>query len=455
MCSGSTPAMSIVRFVLNNGVFSDDPFLIKRAKQIFNVDILFGVILPPVIWLSFWQKNGIDCWYCNWMILAISIFFLSFVFLMRLGYYHLCTWITILICLLTPVLNLGLDRIFLNTFHLVALSLNGFIYFPHRRRWGAVVFGVFMLVVLIMSFSTTHLWFDEIVEGVDPSFLWGSVRMFILILVYRVASLLIIYWSALEQQRAGESKLTALINSSNDSIWSVDQEFRLTNGNEAFFRIARQMFGIEFKEGQNLSKIALPKTVDEFFRPFYQRAFNGEYIEQEQARYEVNGKPFYALISFSPMKDQKGQVIGCSAYAKNITDLKKTEKALRKSEVRYRGIFENSLVGMVVMKDNRIIEVNQAICEMVGYTPEEMFALGPMDVVAPYNQEEYEEKVMDMFQRKIDGFTIEKAFLRKDGSLLYCWLSQQAYFTLRGRTGLHHFVRCRSNGKQNAGRCDP
>ena len=109
----------------------------------------------------------------------------------------------------------------------------------------------------------------------DHNFLWGSMRLFLVILIYRIASLLIIYWSALGEQRSGEARLAALINSSNDSIWSVDRDFRLTHANEAFFRTAQAMLGLDLHSGQELRKVELPTIVTEFFRPFYQRAFSG------------------------------------------------------------------------------------------------------------------------------------------------------------------------------------
>ena len=59
---------------------------------------------------------------------------------------------------------------------------------------------------------------------------------------------------------------------------------------------------------------------------------------------------------------------------RDITRRKEAEEALRESELRFRTYTESSLVGVLVLQDNRLPYVNPAMAQMFGYSPEELMA---------------------------------------------------------------------------------
>ena len=76
----------------------------------------------------------------------------------------------------------------------------------------------------------------------------------------------------------------------------------------------------------------------------------------------------------TPIWDKQGLVIGTTGYARDITERKRTEKALLKSEEKYRNIFTNSIEGIFQStSDGRLISANAALADILGYTsPEEL-----------------------------------------------------------------------------------
>jgi len=67
---------------------------------------------------------------------------------------------------------------------------------------------------------------------------------------------------------------------------------------------------------------------------------------------------------------------------KDITERKMAEEALQESEAKYRTVVENSLVGFYIIQDNLFRFVNKRLCEILGYTYEEIVdKISPLTVL--------------------------------------------------------------------------
>lgn len=74
-----------------------------------------------------------------------------------------------------------------------------------------------------------------------------------------------------------------------------------------------------------------------------------------------------------PKKDENGNVIGVRGTAQDITELRRIEKELEESEVRYRYMVENAAAGMFILDKNGIIKyLNDHMAQMLDYTKNEM-----------------------------------------------------------------------------------
>ena len=95
----------------------------------------------------------------------------------------------------------------------------------------------------------------------------------------------------------------------------------------------------------------------------------------------------------------------------DITDRKEAEQKLRESEERFRGLSEAAFEAILVHDGGRIVDVNHALCELVGYSWHELVGRDGFELIVP----EYREAV---YRNLLGGFTgaYEIEVLKRDGS---------------------------------------
>jgi PAS domain S-box-containing protein len=95
----------------------------------------------------------------------------------------------------------------------------------------------------------------------------------------------------------------------------------------------------------------------------------------------------------------------------------RAEAALRESEERFRGTFENAAVGIFhTDAAGRFLRVNEKFCAIVGYSREELFDKTFRDLTHPDDLAVGVESFQALMQGKLASYTLEKRYLRKDGS---------------------------------------
>jgi PAS domain S-box-containing protein len=105
---------------------------------------------------------------------------------------------------------------------------------------------------------------------------------------------------------------------------------------------------------------------------------------------------------------------------KELTERKQAEEALRESEERFRSTFENAPVGMAhVGLDGRWLRVNDTLCEITGYSRQELLAKTFGDITHPDDLEKSWTRVQSLVAGELSMYSMEKRYLRKDGSLVW------------------------------------
>ncbi|MFH0800336.1 MAG: PAS domain S-box protein, partial [Pseudomonadota bacterium] len=115
------------------------------------------------------------------------------------------------------------------------------------------------------------------------------------------------------------------------------------------------------------------------------------------------------------------QIAGAIANAQLYVDLKGAEKSLRESEGRFRALFEQAAAGVaeIDMNTGRFLTVNRRLCEMVGRTEEELLDTTFQAITHPEDLQLHVEKTRMMLAGKIDHYSLEKRYLRKDGEAVW------------------------------------
>ncbi len=121
-----------------------------------------------------------------------------------------------------------------------------------------------------------------------------------------------------------------------------------------------------------------------------------------------------------PVFNSNRELVEVVGTAVDITEQKRAEEALHRSEQRWQTAFENSAIGMM-MRDcsDRFIASNSVFQNMLGYTEPELFQLRNEDVTYDEDREANLELIRELLQGRRQHFQIEKRYRRKDGTLLW------------------------------------
>src|SRR5689334_14274853 len=107
---------------------------------------------------------------------------------------------------------------------------------------------------------------------------------------------------------------------------------------------------------------------------------------------------------------------------KNATECGPTEEALRRSEERWRSVFENSAIGVAITDLNgRFLATNPTFQKMLAYTESELQMLSFLEITHEEYHEANRALATELLEGKREQFQIEKQYRRKDGSLI--WVS--------------------------------
>ncbi|MFQ3583405.1 MAG: PAS domain S-box protein [Cyanobacteriota bacterium] len=180
----------------------------------------------------------------------------------------------------------------------------------------------------------------------------------------------------------------------------------------------------------------------EVTRENWQRLIEGslQFVDYEKVYRHCNGSLINVQVRNFAIRDQQGSPKLIVSFAEDISERKRAQISLQESEQRFRGIFENAPLGIVIMKYDptpQYLFANSLACQESGYTLEEIQRLG----TEVHTLEEDLERAKALWKSLISGerekFTYERRFRRKDGSLI--WVSFHV-FTVRDEQGEPAFV---------------
>jgi len=131
-----------------------------------------------------------------------------------------------------------------------------------------------------------------------------------------------------KEKEFDHSNLHALINNTNDLIWSISIDGKLISSNRAFDEMVKYMSGNEVVKGGDAPKAGFPEEQLKKWEALYARAFAGE--EFTIIEYTNFQEEYWSEISFYPIK-QGDKIIGIACYSRNITERKHFERKLEEN----------------------------------------------------------------------------------------------------------------------------
>ena len=153
----------------------------------------------------------------------------------------------------------------------------------------------------------------------------------------------------------------------------------------------------------------------------FQNLQRNEKVISEVRTIQKNGNVVWTRSYAHPIWDEKAnRLIGIYGAAQDITEQKSAEEELRKSELHFRSVWENSASGMRLTDENgKIIAVNSAFCQIIGKNKNELegFELG---VIYPEaERERIQLKHKERFRERTVNSFVEKELLLWNGKKVW------------------------------------
>jgi two-component system, cell cycle sensor histidine kinase and response regulator CckA len=224
-----------------------------------------------------------------------------------------------------------------------------------------------------------------------------------------------------EALRAQQGELDLALQAARMGAWQLD----LVENRRHFDAVVCRLLGIE--------PTTFGGTPEEFWRVVHPEdrarveADLSRTIEQD-APYESvyravwpDGSVHFIVTRGRRVHDDAGQPVRVSGLIWDITHRMQTEEALRASEARFRGVFEHSPLGILVatLPDLRILQVNDRMCEFVGYPREELTRLSVSDITYSEDRATVAEAVSALVTQRRLLYSAEKRYRRKDGQMVW------------------------------------
>ncbi len=221
-----------------------------------------------------------------------------------------------------------------------------------------------------------------------------------------------------ERKRAEESlaRDAQLLASVRDSLQVTDLEGIVTYWNEGSTRL----FGWHAQEmlGRHMTD-RVPETGRAAMLAEIQAIVEGKDFSGEWEDYRKDGSRIWIDARVTRITDANGSPIGLIGVAHDISDRKQAEDALRQSEERFRRYFELGLIGMAITSPTKgILEVNDEICRILGYTREELLRKTWSEMTHPDDLATDIARFQRVMAGEIDGYTLDKRWVRKDGKVI-------------------------------------
>ncbi len=210
-----------------------------------------------------------------------------------------------------------------------------------------------------------------------------------------------------------------VIETAQTIVLVLDKDANIVTFNPYFEKLSG--WRLEEVKGKNWFDTFLPQENRQKIKQVSYKTLDDIYIEGNINPIVTKDGRFIQIEWYGrTLKDSQGGVIGILSTGQDITERSKAEQELKDSETRLKTMFDDARDGILVadVETRRFQIYNKMICEMLGYTEEEIKHLGVDDIHPAKDL----PRVMEMFERQARGeikLAESLPVKRKDGSVFY------------------------------------
>jgi PAS domain S-box-containing protein len=185
---------------------------------------------------------------------------------------------------------------------------------------------------------------------------------------------------------------------------------------------AATLFAVEQRQlvGKPLS-VFVAKDEQRTYRTQLNRLLQLDRVQDWEVRLQPTKSPsFLVAITAATVHDSQGRVVSLRWVIRDTTERKRAEQALQESEERLRAIFDQAAVGIAQLSpEGAVLLANQRLCDMLGYTPEELLTRAWQEIIHPDDRARRREYLRRLLAGEIRAYMGEKRYIRKDGTYLW------------------------------------
>jgi len=232
-----------------------------------------------------------------------------------------------------------------------------------------------------------------------------------------------------EQLQTSNKKLEELLNSKTSELEGVFENIidayvvmEISGEVIRMNQAAIDLLGYDISK----EKFNLRHLVKEEFQEYTNTAFTELYHKGKFNNYNAviltkNKEEKIVQINASIIYDRAGKPIAAQGIARDITEETRIKTIVEDQKRKLDVVFNHSPIGISLAdsKAEKLIFVNNAVCEMLGFTKEELLSHSASSITHPDDEDRSQELRSQLYEGKIDTYTLEKRYLKKDKSYLW------------------------------------
>jgi PAS domain S-box-containing protein len=220
-------------------------------------------------------------------------------------------------------------------------------------------------------------------------------------------------------RKRGEERLQEferVVENLEEMIVVVDREYRYVLANRAFLN--KRGMTKEQIIGRTSAEILNPGVFETVVKEKLDECFRGNVVAYDlKYQYADIGERDLSM-TYLPVEGPSG-VDRVACVVRDVTERKHAENALRKSEMRFRTVYERSPLGISLVDSltGRFLQVNPKFCEITGRSEEELLQSDVRSITHPDDVERDVENLRQLAEEKLTSYEMEKRYFRPDGSV--------------------------------------
>lgn len=229
-----------------------------------------------------------------------------------------------------------------------------------------------------------------------------------------------------------------ILDNTEEAFIVLDKNLNVITFNKTAERNSIRLLGIPVTVG--LSILAMAKTGrEEQLKKMYADVLCGYTATYNYEVAREGDTRFIFKFKYSPVRNESDEVIAIMINVRNITKENELEEKLKESEEQFRGAFEYSAIGMVLISnEGKWKEVNERLCDITGYSKMELYNFTSREITHAEDYVVEQIYLQELIDDKRSSYHMEKRYLHKNGNMVWVLIAVSKVLDIDGN--IKHFI---------------